>query len=631
MRQQLGLNSHPRIAAGAFLKRMYAKGRLRATDVEEGLADDASGNAGAGQTSRSQRKHASRKLSQRFEKNCALRPTYKAEGVFWDRARCCKINRPMSILPIHETLDTVITADRLDSWCSFDDSQAGFRTALCEWGERVDVDVSDGVVAVALWGDSAPHAKRDSIYLLQFTILTGTCRKRFWISAFSKRSMCQCGCSGRCTFEVVFEVIAWSFRALLAGTYPAVDHRGNPFPPGSWRAEQAGKALTCRGACISMRGDWAWHKQSLGLQGWQGEGDSQRMCWLCGAGFTPACYCYDFSLDAQWRNSRVDMAAFWSSVYRREVFVSAIWDIPGFAIGGVRADWMHTVCLGILQYLTGNVMHDLFKELGGTRKNPTRAISLLENIIGVMCRHLGSDRPFHTLTIGMIRVAGDPPRMKLKAAEGRHFLPILRAMLEHCFERDTEYTRQRFHCVDYLCKCYEELKAWSAETSRLTLATYARRHLILYQNLGRLCGSDLRWRVYPKHHLFIHVAESSQGNPACQSQRSLHPREIIFQKISPGLPFLYLPSLPFPPCPSRPVPSFLAPLATEPLTTSPSPNCHSSQPPVLLPTSHPPRSPPQVCIHRPAPPWGGGLMVVGSQGLVFVGGEVPGVFCRFTS
>eukprot|EP00974_Lingulodinium_polyedra_P093019 9012835-Lingulodinium_polyedra.AAC.1 len=66
------------------------------------------------------------------------------------------------------------------------------------------------------------------------------------------------------------------------------------------------------------------------------------------------------------------MADFWQDAYERGDRPSPIWQIPGFIIRYCVPDFMHVSCLGIVQYLTGNVMRELFRELGGTRNQPTR-------------------------------------------------------------------------------------------------------------------------------------------------------------------------------------------------------------------------------------------------------------------
>ena len=134
-------------------------------------------------------------------------------------------------------------------------------------------------------------------------------------------------------------------------------------------------------ALISKCGDWAWMKAVLGLRGWRGEGPNKGTCWLCAAGFNETHNCYDFSLKAAWRDARTTMPSFWEDASFRAQYVSGIWSIPGFHLATIKLDWMHVCCLGILQYLLGNVLWECFRELGGSMTNSRTACSKLLNIL----------------------------------------------------------------------------------------------------------------------------------------------------------------------------------------------------------------------------------------------------------
>ena len=64
------------------------------------------------------------------------------------------------------------------------------------------------------------------------------------------------------------------------------------------------------------------------------------------------------------------MIMFWREVSAKEQYKSTIWELPGFCLRYVKTDFMHIVCLGILQYLQGNVLHELFKTMGGDFQKP---------------------------------------------------------------------------------------------------------------------------------------------------------------------------------------------------------------------------------------------------------------------
>ena len=125
----------------------------------------------------------------------------------------------------------------------------------------------------------------------------------------------------------------------------------------------------------------------------------------------------------------------------------------------VVPDYMHVVCLGILQPLSGNLLWDCFESLGGVHSNPQAALSKLMNCLNVSARALGEECPIWNLTISMIRTKmSEAPKLKAKAAEGRHLIFIIAHLLRHSFDLVTEHELTRYRCADCLVKIYKEFK-----------------------------------------------------------------------------------------------------------------------------------------------------------------------------
>ena len=213
------------------------------------------------------------------------------------------------------------------------------------------------------------------------------------------------------------------------------------------------------------------------------------------------------------------MSAFLASSMAGAQFLSKLFSVPGFTLQYIIPDWMHTVCLGVLQYLMGNVMWELFVHIGGVWSNPAKACAALFNIMVLVAQDLGVERPFSSLVVTMIRPAqgksglGKRPRMRLKAAQGRNFLPILTIILQRFFPCAGGREELRLRCCQAMCRCYMELKRWTDESPR-RLELAARQCLLLYVQLGDMEEEGSRmWHVYPKHHMFAHVA-NVEYNPA---------------------------------------------------------------------------------------------------------------------
>ena len=441
VRQQLGIKKKGKTTnpEGDHMARQYAKGKLRASDV--GRAASASINShpdsscnmvqrfakAAPAAPKKGTRNSARNLKRAIVAHAttSLTDPYMAECPMWDRDTDQQVKRQAAFLPPHEVLDRVIAEGEESKWCNLEgEGQVGLRAELQNWAARLCVDLLASVpwLCIALWGDSAPMGHRNSLYLLTFTLLSGEVRRRYWLFACTKRDLCDCGCSGKCTFETAWQVLAWSCKALLAGRWPETDHLGEAWGAGQkWRAKMAGKPLRFRGAVLANCGDWAWFKSALNLRGWRGEGPCKQMCWLCNAGFNEEHDCFDFRKEAPWRRNMVTMSEVIAETTQHR-YPSGIWSIPGLTIGMFKPDWMHCCDLGILQYVMGSVMWELLRQLGGTMNKPKAACAKLLMMSKAMARELGVEPPFTTLTYGMIRSKMSKSQtMKLKAAEGRYF------------------------------------------------------------------------------------------------------------------------------------------------------------------------------------------------------------------
>ena len=545
-RQRLGLpsgsssNSASSSSVSAvtnFLSGQYKSGRLTAKEFAEGARAEcedteapnpvASRVAAAAPTKkyrtnageRLDTRNTSRGIQRAFKsRSKGLPEAYTFSCPLWDVTGATSVDEEVSMILPHDLMDNLPEGSEFE-YCSYDATQQGLYTDLREWGYRTEVDIDDGVptAGLALWGDAAPYQARDSIYLLVLTILSGQHRMYYWLSCFTKRRTCACGCQGRHTFDMLFKVLAWSFRACMANRHPSVDHMGQLFDASSPRGRQAGQPIRARAALLRFLGDWAWMKQSLGLRGWRAEGPQRQICWRCAASVSGSCPCYDFSPAAAWQSARIDMSKFWARTKFERVFISELWRTPGFHIKWVEPDFMHCVCLGILQVLQGNICWELFKHFGGVISNHRDALAKLNALIKAVCHELGRD--VLQLTMGMVRSKmSKAPKLKLKAAEGRRFLPVLVHILQHCFPSTEPHDALRLQCARNLLLVYQEMDAWVDEggESLANFRRYGMRHLILFAELCREkspTGEALEWRLYPKHHLCAHVFQDATDNP----------------------------------------------------------------------------------------------------------------------
>jgi len=171
--------------------------------------------------------------------------------------------------------------------------------------------------------------------------------------------------------------------------------------------------------------------------------------------------------------------------------------------------------------LQGNVFWELFVYFHGTRQHPEDALAKILSLIKSAASALGAESIISSITLNMIKASGrKPPKLKLKAAEGRHMLPITTMILENFMPAPiTDHDKNRLLCTQAINKVYNELEEsrWDPETSPAIIREFTSKHLLLYAELSKealeTCVYGTFWRLYPKHHLFYHVIHDSEDNP----------------------------------------------------------------------------------------------------------------------
>ena len=104
-------------------------------------------------------------------------------------------------------------------------------------------------------------------------------------------------------------------------------------------------------------------KSALGLTSWAGEGRTKRCCYKCFANFTSHPFS-DFYESALWRLMCLTHTEYLNHCSAHGSHVSALFQISGFDFAYISVDLMHCLDSGVVQYLCGCALHDVFLELG---------------------------------------------------------------------------------------------------------------------------------------------------------------------------------------------------------------------------------------------------------------------------
>eukprot|EP00959_Pyramimonas_sp_CCMP1952_P249049 5206019-Pyramimonas_sp.AAC.1 len=124
---------------------------------------------------------------------CDAPAVYQAYIPGWDHRRGVKCKILANFMLPHEVLDWMVDGASLDSWCNFEAGQQPLQEAmrLCGESMRPSRDtLAEKFISIGIWGDSAPYAHRDTLYLLTWRVLSGSVmrHKRHWFCAFPKRT-----------------------------------------------------------------------------------------------------------------------------------------------------------------------------------------------------------------------------------------------------------------------------------------------------------------------------------------------------------------------------------------------------------------------------------------------------------
>ena len=161
-----------------------------------------------------------------MSKQSRMPMVYQAKAQFWGSLTNQPCEDWMYFMLPHEVLDRQV--DVPSEWLGLDSCYSGLQANLGQWCAELRQDPQQTAV-LGIWGDTAPYNNRDCLLLVLFNCISGNHHRRFWVCGMSKKTLCQCGCSGRCTSDKIWEVVAWSLGALLSGKNPTHRHDGVMF------------------------------------------------------------------------------------------------------------------------------------------------------------------------------------------------------------------------------------------------------------------------------------------------------------------------------------------------------------------------------------------------------------------
>lgn len=440
-----------------------------------------------------------RDLLRQLVKGCKVPEPYYIRCPLFDKKKNTVIYQDVPVLLPHEVLHEMVmqSEDNLQKMLPTEGSAA--------W-DKVDTFVQKHQLTkrcfpLGVWADGVPFAskQRDSLEVFTWMFTSEVESPRFLYVALPKSSL-----HGKATYDVLWDLLVWSLRFLLLGTFPTSRHDGTPWTSKDGkRAKAAGGELCCHGVLHQVRGDWQFFVNSFSFNSWT----STDLCVRCGASNGPP---HDFrqcGLEASWRRTRKTGMHWIVDRQRQGSHVSPLFGAPDFDPHDVVPDWLHCVDLGVQADLLGNLFYEVVEQHMPGANRDQRLRAFLDRLL----RWNKETKPqtvFDNMTWEMIQAkASSPPKLRGKGAEVRHVLPFA-ILLAEDYQDGSIHRHTVLWVLKWMARCGSLVKERPYQAA--AAAEAARNVALLWAALegeARSKGDFISWRLKPKLHLFQELME----------------------------------------------------------------------------------------------------------------------------
>ena len=315
------------------------------------------------------------------------------------------------------------------------------------------------VILFSLWEDGVPfNRNREHTLEVWSLCLVGLPGENFPLSAWPKELQVK-----RVTHNSMFDVLAWSFRALFSGTMPTARHDGQAWTnQDGFRRKNAGKSLRFRGFLVELRGDWSMLKSVLHLQGWN---ESSGICFKCRATKADLVRIEE---DAAWRRDRFSQEEFLARQEELEKSLSHFWRIPWTTVETIKIDWLHTCDHGTSADWLANVIWLIVENKMEGRSQLQRCDFFFTQVIQPFYKEHSVQSKMPFLRPSMLKKEKSGCfKLRSKAGECRALIGIIPTLLERFFAEGED-----------------EVQDWIIQGSRALYDTYQCLSADVW-NLGR--------------------------------------------------------------------------------------------------------------------------------------------------
>ena len=382
-------------------------------------------------------------------------------------------------------------------------------------------------VPILLHGDGVPVARigragaESADFLsIQSLLTTGpSFRTKMMMASIFQKSKAKTSGGFVGTEDTIWKILAWSFRALLKGRFPASDYKGNTYPKSSSAGMLAGQRLCTDeepffAVLWSVCGDLDWYSKSLQLRAY----GANKLCPFCPCDKDgpPAMWPTNFSADSPWKRL-LHSPELWRSLpdeSKHPLFT----EIPAMSVWNIDVDELHVLFLGVYQYALGSTLYLLTYRLD--LGPPDAAFATIWADILQEYRSEDIVLQFtHLSTAQFLDSKKSPhnqyPRLKGRASELKG---VLRPMMNVWQKRCTGSSRDQrlLRMLQALCSAQDIMD----DNKRLTflprsdVTAYQKNIDIFLREYSKLGASaddqaELLWSAVPKLHYLWHLSNRS--------------------------------------------------------------------------------------------------------------------------
>ena len=209
---------------------------------------------------------------------------------------------------------------------------------------------------------------------------------------------------------------------------------------------------------------------------------------------------------------------FSKSLRQNKVVPSPIFSAPGFLMEMIMVDVLHCLDLGVSQSLLGMVFYCCWYSPLSKEPNQQRKTLELWSIMKNYYKQMQPPTRINTLTVEMIKQPGKSPRFRGKGAETRHLVPfaveLTTAMAKAAGGTSVYYNQMNDMCKHLLSFYWTfGIQPYDAKSA----AKHARNFCLLFSEFSKKSDDPQHWKIKPKMHMFIHLAENQcfeSGDPS---------------------------------------------------------------------------------------------------------------------